>query len=272
MGTVDKSVDQEVAGLLFAGVVVMLLLAAALVAFFLIYQKKLIGQQLALQTIQSAYQKELLVASIRAEEQERQRIGNDLHDGMGSALSAAKMLVGQLVPVAAAAQQGQDAVALLDDILNHSVQDLRHISQSLHPAVLSRFGLAKALHNLGLGCAGAFANGVDVQVTLEVPLTQLQELALYRIVQESLNNAIKYALASRVTVQLLQNPDALVLTVTDDGRGFDYAAVLQNERPGLGLKSLAARASLLDASLRLDSAPGRGTCVCVEVPLGKLGS
>ncbi|MDO7847984.1 sensor histidine kinase [Hymenobacter sp. M29] len=268
----DKSVDQEIVGLLYAGVVAMLLLAAALVAFFLIYQKKLIGQQLALQTMQSAYHKELLVASIQAEEQERQRIGNDLHDGMGSALSAAKMLMGQLAPAVAGHPQGQEVVALIDDILHHSVQDLRHISQSLHPAVLTRFGLAKALHNLGVVCAGAFAGGIDVQVDMAIALTQAQELALYRMVQEAVNNAMKYAQASRLTVQLRQLPATLALTVTDDGHGFDYATAQLSEKAGLGLKSLAARASMLDAVLRLDSAPGRGTCVCVEIPLAKLSS
>lgn len=268
MGTVDETVDSEVVALLFTGIVVMLLLALALVAFFLIYQKKLVSQQLALQTLHSAYQKELLVATIEAEERERQRIGSDLHDEIGSALSAAKMLLSQVAESAAASSGREaEAVALIQEILHNSLHDVRNISQNLHPAVLARFGLAQALHNLGLLFAEAFAGGVDVQVELEAALPQSHELAIYRIVQEVLNNALKHAQATRVLIRLHQQARQLTLTVEDDGQGFDYAQAGKSKAVGLGLKSLAARVSLLDAALHLDSAPGRGTRVQIDVPL-----
>ncbi len=245
----------------------MLLLALALVAFFLIYQKKLISQQLTLQTIQSAYQKELFVAAIQAEERERERIGNDLHDEIGSSLSAAKALMSQLGDSATATDKEKEAVTLIKNILSNSLQDIRNISQNLHPAVLARFGLTEALHNLGFLCSDSFANGMEVRVELDVVLPHAHELALYRIVQELVNNALKHAHASQVNVLLMQLPNRLVLTVTDDGCGFDYAHVQQSNKVGLGLKSLAARVSLLDASLHLESVPGQGTGVRVEVPL-----
>ena len=268
----DKSVEQEIAGLLFGGIIVTLLLALALVAFFLIYQKKLISQRLALLTIQSAYQKELLVATIQAEDRERERIGNDLHDEIGSALSVAKMLITQFTDSPSVTEKEREVVGIIEGILGDSLQDIRNISQSLHPAVLARFGLSKALQNLGFICTDAFANGMEVRVELDVVLTQPQELALYRIAQEVVNNAIKHAKASRMTVLLQQHASGVVLTVTDDGCGFDYAQAQLSSKVGLGLKSLAARASLLDASLHLESAPGRGTGVRVEMPLPSIAS
>jgi len=263
----DKTVDPEVVGLLLSGIVVMLLLALALVAFFLIYQKKLIGQQLALQTIQSAYQKELLVAAIAVEEQERKRIGNDLHDEIGSSLSAAKVLMEQVGTANSSSEKEQEIAGLVKRLLSDSVQDIRRISQNLHPAVLARFGLAKALQNLGGMYAEAFAEGLAVQVELAQPLPAMQELALYRIVQELVTNVLKHAQATRVEVQLVQQPHAVVLTVTDNGRGFDPAQAQLSPTAGLGLKSLAARVSLLDATLKLDSGPDHGTIARVEVPL-----
>ena len=263
----DKPIDQEIARLLFSGIIVMLLLALALVAFFLIYQKKLVTQQLALQTIQGAYQKEVFAAAIEAEERERERIGNDLHDEIGSSLSAAKVLMVQLEDSVSTTVKEQEVVLLIKGILGNSLQDIRNISQNLHPAVLARFGLSKALYNLGLVCNDAFAHGVAMHVELAVALPYAHELALYRIVQELINNALKHAQASRVTVQLLQSSPSLVLTVTDDGRGFDYVRVRENNHGGLGLKSLAARVSLLDAALHVESAVSQGTCVRIEVPL-----
>jgi len=267
MGPVDNSIDQEIATLLYGGVVVMLLLALALVAFFLIYQKKLISQQLALQTIRGAYQKEVFAAAIEAEERERERIGNDLHDEIGSSLSAARMLLMQLEDSPTATAKEQAVVGLVKGVLSDSLQDIRNISQNLHPAVLARFGLSQALHNLGRVCTEAFPSGVAVQVELAVALPYAHELALYRIVQELINNSLKHAQASRVTVQLRQAPHGLVLTVADDGCGFDHGRVQARSPGGLGLKSLAARVSLLDAVMHLESGPDQGTSVRVEMPL-----
>ena len=263
----DSPVEQEVVRLLFGGTVAMLLLALALVAFFLLYQKKLVSQQLRLQTLQNAYQKELLSATIQTEERERERIGNDLHDEIGSSLSAAKMLLAQLSYSDTVTEKEQEVVALVEGLLGDSLRDVRNISQNLHPAVLAQFGLEKALHNLSGRCADSFANGMDVRVELTSTLSSTQELALYRIVQETVNNALKHAQASRLTVLLQQQPGRLSLTVADNGRGFDYARAQQNEQSGLGLKSLAARASLLDAVLQVESQPGQGTSLHLAIPL-----
>ena len=267
MGTVDKSIDHEVVLFLYGGVVVMLLLALALVVFFLVYQRRLVSQQLVLQTIRGAYQKEVFAAAIQAEERERQRIGNDLHDEIGSSLSAARMLMLQLESVFSGTDKEREIVVLLREILSDSLENVRNVSQNLHPAMLARFGLAKALQHLGRVCSDGFANGVLVQVEVDAVLPHSQELALYRIVQELLNNALKHAQASLATVELRQLPPGLVLTVTDDGTGFDYARTSAHSKGGLGLKSLAARVSLLDAALHVDAAPGGGTHVRVEVPL-----
>lgn len=263
----DKSLDQEIAQLLFSGVVVMLLLALALVAFFLVYQRKLVSQQLALQTMQGAYQREVFAAAIQAEERERERIGNDLHDEIGSSLSAAKMLMAQLEDSTTATAKEKEAVALIKEIIGNSLQDIRSISQNLHPAALAQFGLSNALYNLGRTCTEAFANGVAVHVELAAPLPYAHELALYRIVQELINNALKHARAARVVVQLQQLSHGLALTVTDDGCGFDYDQVRERGQGGLGLKSLAARVSLLDAALHVESVAGHGTSVRIEVPI-----
>ena len=265
----DKPLDREVVLILYGGVVAMLLLALALVVFFLVYQRRLVSQQLALQTIQTAYQKEVFAAAIQAEERERQRIGSDLHDEIGSSLSAARMLMLQLDSVFSGSGKEREVVGLVQEILSDSLENVRNVSQNLHPAVLARFGLAKALQNLGRVCSDGFAHGVlvDVDVDLAVALPYPQELALYRIVQELLNNAMKHAQGSQATVVLRQRPQQLVLTVADNGTGFDYAHTSAHSKGGLGLKSLAARVSLLDAVLHVGPAPGGGTRVRVEVPL-----
>ena len=261
-----QAAELEVGELLFGGIFIMLLLALALVFFLVVYQKKMIHQQAKLQGVQQAYQRELLHATIEAEERERQRIGGDLHDEIGSSLSAAKLLLSQ---VATSATGPDNALlATVTDILNNSVQDIRNISQNLHPAVLAQFGLVEALYSLGFMWADAQAvTVVEVQAELATPLPYQHELALYRIVQELVNNAMKHAQASSIAVRLTARPHSLHLLVADNGRGFDYTRAQQARTAGLGLKSLEARVNMLNAAWTLESTPGQGTRIEIEMPL-----
>jgi signal transduction histidine kinase len=257
----------ELVGLLFGGIVVMLALALALVFFFVFYQKKVIRQQQQLQHVQAASQKALLTATIQAEEKERRRIGSDLHDDMGSALSAARLLISQLAASPTASAADQELVAAAKSILDDAIQDIRHVSKNLYPVVLARFGLAEALRNLPAVWARALPDGLLVEVVLTTTLTYDQQLALYRIVQELITNALRHGQASRVSLTLLEQPGRLQLVVADNGIGFDYARTRERNVSGLGLKSLEARVTLLDAELLIDSAPGQGTRIEVIVPL-----
>ena len=264
----DASSDAaEITALLYAGVGTLLLLALALVAFVLTYQKKMVRQQLAMHDLQVKYQRDLLGASLRAEERERARIGGELHDGVGSALSAAKLLLGQLVGIAAPGGKEQRVLTTVEDVLTTSLQDIRTISRNLHPAVLMRVGLAEALLNLGQLYETAVPGGVVVEAELATALPYDQELAIYRIVQELITNALRHAQPQHVRVRLSQTGPLLRLQVSDDGRGFAYVARAPAIGSGLGLKNLEARILLLNATLHIDTAPGQGTRVTVEMPL-----
>jgi signal transduction histidine kinase len=261
----------ELVGLLFGGILIMLALALALVFFFVFYQKKVIRQQDELRLVQAAYQKALLTAAIQAEEKERRRIGSDLHDDMGSALSAARLLISQIATSPTASAADQELVTAAKSILDDSIQDIRHVSKNLYPVVLARFGLAEALRNLPTMWERSLPDGLLVRVALTASLTYDQQLALYRIVQELITNALRHGKASRVSVELLEQPGQLQLVVADNGVGFDYDRTREGNVSGLGLKSLEARVTLLDATLLVDSAPGQGTRIQVITPLPEGG-
>ncbi len=260
----DDSGAAEITVLLYGGVGVFLLLALALVAFVLTYQKKMVRQQLTMHDLQVKYQRDLLGASLRAEERERARIGGELHDGVGSALSAAKLLLGQLAGIN---DREQRVLTTIEDVLTTSLQDIRTISRNLHPAVLMRVGLAEALLNLSQLYETAVPGGVVVEAELTTALPYEQELALYRIVQELITNALRHAHPQHVRVRLAQAGPLLRLQVADDGGGFAYVPRTPAAGSGLGLKNLEARILLLNATLHIDSAPGQGTRVTVEMPL-----
>lgn len=244
----------------------MLLAAALLVLFVVVYQRRLLAQQLHLRTAEAAYQRQLLAAIIEAQERERERIGRDLHDGIGSTIATAKLLVNRL-DGSATSPEAAGVLNLVKDIISGAVQDVRSVSHSLYPVVLSRFGLAEALQHLV--DVGNEASPIAVTLDLHYPhpLALAQELALYRICQELLHNALRHAQgATRLAVALYQQGPQLVLSVEDDGCGFAPEPVdAPAPAGGAGLRSIDVRVQLLQARLQRRTAPGQGTHTRIEL-------
>ncbi|WP_317172317.1 sensor histidine kinase [Hymenobacter sp. BRD67] len=194
-------------------------------------------------------------------------MGRDLHDGIGSTLATAKLLLGRLESTLAA-EEAANLTGMVKDILANAVHDVRGLSHSLYPAVLDRFGLAEALQHLADVCNETSTLEVALVIDYQQPLALAQELALYRICQELLHNAQKHAQgATLVRVQLQQCGTRVALTVEDDGCGFDIGA-LEASRPasgGAGLRSIEVRVQMLHARLKQHSAPGEGTRTLVEI-------
>lgn len=252
--------------LLIGGISFMLLSAVGLVLFIVTYQKRLLQQQLQLRLAEAEYQQQLLSAVIAAQEYERERIGRDLHDGIGSTLATAKLLVGRLENTAA--DEATNLTIMVKEILSNAVHDVRGLSHSLYPAVLDRFGLAEALQHLADVCNETSTLDVELSIDYERPLALQQELALYRICQELIHNAQKHAEgATLLQVRLHQRGPTLSLAVEDDGCGFDTVA-LESTRPasgGAGLRSIEVRVQMLRARLSQQSVPGKGTLMLVEM-------
>jgi len=251
--------------LLLGGIAFMLLAAGLLVGFVVVYQRRLLRQQRQQRAAEAIYQRQLLAAVIEAQEGERERIGRDLHDGIGSTIATAKLLVNRLgAGITAADAEG--LLAMVREIMAGAVHDVRSVSHSLYPVVLARFGLAEALQHLV--DVSNEAGGVAVSLALHYPqpLALAQELALYRICQELLHNALKHAQgATRLRVALEQQGPQLVLVVEDDGCGFEPAPPGAAPAGGAGLRSIDVRVQLLQARLHRRAAPGQGTHTRIEL-------
>ena len=259
--------------LLAGGIALLLLAAGALVLFVVVYQRRLLRQQLAQQAAEAAYQQQLLAAVIASQEAERERIGRDLHDGIGSTIATAKLLVNRLERQPPAAEAA-GLLTMVKEIIGAAVLDVRSVSHDLYPAVLDRYGLAEALQHLVDVSNETGALTVTLALDYPHPLPQPEELALYRIGQELVHNALKHAKgATALHVSLLESAGQLTLTVQDDGCGFvPPAAEGETSLPGplpagggVGLRSIAVRVRLLRGQLRQHSAPGQGTRTSIMV-------
>jgi two-component system sensor histidine kinase UhpB len=199
-------------------------------------------------------------------EEEAKRIAHALHDEAGQLLASVHIaLDGVARDLAPTASVKLKAVkGLLDQIEAH----LRQLAHELRPTILDDLGLIPALEFL----SGGVSKRTKLQVTVEGStigrLTAPVETALYRIVQEALNNATRHAQASRATIRLEQKGHLIRCLVSDDGNGFDVQAALSRKgHTGLGLIGIRERLNAIGGAYRIISAPGQGTTLQVEIPL-----
>jgi signal transduction histidine kinase len=198
---------------------------------------------------------------IAAADAERRRIERDLHDGAQQRMVAVALTLGLAASrLASDPSSAAKLSALAREEVQLAIKELRELARGIHPAVLSDRGLEAALQALAARCP------VPVEVT-GVPSVRLPrpvEAAAYFVTAEALTNVAKYAQASEAVVRLSLEDDRLRVQVCDDGVGGADPAL------GTGLRGLRDRADALDGRLEVDSPPGCGTTVTVEIPLRNL--
>lgn len=213
--------------------------------------------------------REVAAIGSSAREQEMRRISRELHDELAQTLATLRIETDGLreeVGHESVDAQAQRRLAAMRSLLDDAVASTRRIASDLRPLVLDDLGLVAAMHWL----VQAFMqrSGTTCELTVEPADLELGEpyaTATFRMVQESLTNVARHARASHVEVHVVREHDWIVLTVRDDGVGFDPA---QARKPNsFGLAGLRERAYLVEGQLHIQSAPGRGTTVAVRIPL-----
>jgi two-component system, NarL family, sensor histidine kinase DevS len=209
-------------------------------------------------------QRDALRRVVRAQEDERRRLARELHDETGQALTSILLGLKSLEDLDDVAALGQGVAALRERVVA-TLQDVRRLAVELRPAALDDFGLEAALERLTAGFAEQTGLKVELESRLQDDrLPEEVETVLYRIVQEALTNIVKHAQASRVSIVVTQKPGAVGAVIEDDGRGFDPD---QSVDGGIGLIGMRERVALLDGSMTIETAPGKGTTLVIEVPV-----
>lgn len=229
----------------------MFLLASSIILFVLYYQKQMIKQRYQKREREVDYQKELLDATIRTKELEQKRIAQDLHDDIGALLSTIKLNVNL---IGRNTDNKESLVNLIHEgktMIDDAISNVRSISKDLLPATLEEFGLLTAVDEL--------CSRVEVSTSMHVVFRQKGdtcrydaniELALYRILQELLNNILKHSKASHIFVQLDTSLEEAILEVRDNGIAFNPEQLERKGKiSGLGLKNIESRVNILGAKI-----------------------
>lgn len=202
-------------------------------------------------------------AVLEGEETERHRMAHDLHDGLGGLLSGIKINLWNMKENAVISSDNITAFNQALGLLDHSIQELRRIAHNLMPETLMHYGVRTALHDFfaQLPQQGGIINfqsyGNDSRYPHDI------ELAAYRVTQELINNALKYAGSSQITVQLFQEPNRLCIQVSDNGTGFDTSG-LQYNTEGKGLQGIRNRVAMLGGKFEISSSKSEGTEAMME--------
>ena len=210
---------------------------------------------------------ERLQNTIDAAEQERGRWARELHDETLQSLAVLRMRLASALREDSPDdlhETGQEAVEQIDD----EIVKLRRLITELRPASLDTIGLEAALNAL----AQQHQQASEIQIDCEFELSReaeerpapLLETAVYRLVQEALNNVSKHSQAQRAELKVRELPSQIEIEISDDGLGFEPNLV----REGFGLVGMRERATLLGGTLRVDSTPGSGTTISADIPLG----
>ena len=229
------------------------------------YRHKQKLQQQRITELETEKQLTATEAVLKGEEQERTRLAKDLHDGLGGMLSGIKYsfqtMKGNLVMTPGNAQAFERSM----DMLDSSIKEMRRVAHNMMPEALVKFGLDTALKD--------FCNDINQSGALKVnyqsigmdaaDIEQTNAIAIYRIVQELLNNSIKHAAATNAIVQVSKTGSLLSVTVEDDGKGFD-TSILKHAK-GIGWSNIENRVEFLKGKMDVNSQEGKGTSVHIEI-------
>jgi signal transduction histidine kinase len=247
---------------LIAGTVLFMLVLGFVVVFFLIHLKKNKEHKKETELLQLTFQKELLKVQLEVQEQTFKDISQELHDNIGQILTLAKLNLNTL--------DFQNPATLPDktedtkQLISSAISNLRDLSRTLNTDAIVVTGLAGAIETElnRIEKTGIVKTKLLISGNRSLMLTPEQELILFRITQESLQNIIKHAGASFITVEITYQPPGLQLSIRDNGKGFNVKDI---SHEGSGLKNMENRASLIGAKLSVESTAEKGTIVNVVV-------
>ncbi|MBA2330080.1 MAG: response regulator [Flavisolibacter sp.] len=207
-------------------------------------------------------QKQISEITIKAQEKEREEIGKELHDNINQLLAAAKMMIDS------AKTHPGDINTYLDNgskAISEAIVEVRNISHAMIPPSFDESEFEVVLNDL----ADQMSSGGQVNIQINLPeqkelvtLDDEKKLAIYRIIQEQLNNILKYANATHVLLSITPTEDSLILVIEDDGTGFDMSV----KSKGIGLKNIEKRAEFFGGRMSIISSPGQGCKLNVEIP------
>lgn len=252
------SAPENIISLIVFFVLMALLLALTIIFIFTYSKKKILNEEVKRKELELEHKTELLYATLMAQEDERQTIARDLHDDIGATLNIINMNINKVKETEALAHnQSVEAVAKLT---TKTIQSVRQLAHKLLPPVLEKFGLAAAIKELFDEVALSGEIRVNHQLDLdESQLDEKQQLNLFRVTQELVNNTIKHSKATEISLEIAAADKGLYYAYQDNGIGYNFS----EGKSGLGLQNIENRVEMLKGTLKIKTEVGKGFSILI---------
>lgn len=253
--------NEEIIITFVIGTIILIVLVTFIISFALIFQRRQLKHRQEKAALKAQYDQEILTSQIEVQNTTLQYIGQELHDNIGQLLSVAKINLNVLEETTQDIEN-EEFIKQTNELVEQAIHDLRALSKSLDGDFVHDFGLQESIaHELQ---RIRKTKKFETELTLhgeKYALGYEREIVLFRIVQEILNNALKHSQAKNIEVNLSYSADNFTLSVTDNGKGFDFVGIMRNElsQSGAGLRNIKRRASLINFECEIDSQITKGT-------------
>jgi signal transduction histidine kinase len=252
--------DNQILIIIIVAIGLLLFMSFAIVLFFYFSRRRVIKAELVNANLEIDHQKELLQSTIITQEEERKRIAQDLHDAISSKLNVVSLNANILSETDITSAEANKIGESIHKVTSMVLENSRRIAHDLLPPTLEKFGLQAALEELceELIDTRKFKLTYEIDYPLEF-LKCNEELHIFRIIQELMNNTIKHSEANELILSVITEENLLSLQYQDNGKGFQMDAM--RAAKGLGMSGIEHRAIILEADLTIDSSPGNGILI-----------
>jgi two-component system, NarL family, sensor kinase len=246
------------------GTILVIFLVAGIISFLFIFSKRNWKHKTEKELMKTQFEQALLQTQLEIQEQTLRTISQEIHDNVGQVLSLAKLNLNTL-DIEEGVNKEQKIESSIQ-LVSKAINDLRDLSRSLNGDKIADLGLQDAIDNelKIIANTGQFATQL-IASGEPYKLAPQHEMVLFRIVQESLNNAVKHSKARNINIEMHYETAAFKMAINDDGEGFD-ATALEATDTGIGLNNMKNRASLVGAFFSIQSLPESGTSVLIQLP------
>lgn len=251
--------DVPIDSTFWIGVIVSIALSISM-----LYAHKLVNHVDRMERHRQSVNKYILTAVLRAEERSRSHFAKELHDGMGPLLSSAKMSLTAISREERSPEQRR-IIENTAYVIDEAIRSLREISNNMSPHLLTNFGLARAVENFISKCATIHNEKINFRTNLKGErFDEDVEVILYRVICELINNSLKHASCSEISLALEHEQNRLRLAYADNGKGFNPHTVAEY---GMGLSNIHSRIHSLGGELEITSLKGQGMRATVSIEL-----
>jgi PAS domain S-box-containing protein len=214
------------------------------------------------------FEKRIMSAIIETEERERKRFSEDLHDELGSLLSTIKIYINTIMSEKVEIDKRAGLVDITNQLINQAIDNSKEIANNLSPNIIKRFGLISAVQSF----CDKIQTSNNIHIIFDAEnyshkLREDQEISVYRIIAEFINNTIKHAHATQIQVVFESSGNNFTIVYSDNGKGFDFENHLQSYSKGLGLQNITSRINSLNGTFAIDSLTTNGFSIKIELLL-----